>query len=146
MKNASELFVGITTWNSELLLPLCLDSLRRTAPDAKVVILDNESVDNTPRIANKFDARIVSKRCSQGDALNELVRLADRPYTLLIHADVVLMSLRWLEIVLSKLHNVIALVSPEDMGCGPYTRPWGKGKPESSFMFFVTEHHCTGQK
>jgi len=66
--------------------------------------------------------------------------MSDRPYTLLIHADVILMSPHWVELVLSKLKNEIALVSPEDIGCGPYTRPWGKDKPESSFMCFVTEH------
>ena len=140
MNDSSRLFVGITTWNSELLLPLCLQSLQRTAPKAEVVVLDNMSVDNTPQIAYGFGARVIRKSCGQGDVLNELVRLSDRPYTLLIHADVVLMAPHWVELVLSKLKNGVALVSPEDIGCGPYTRPWGKGKPESSFMCFVTEH------
>lgn len=140
MSDSSQLFVGVTTWNSELLLPLCLDSLLRTAPDAEVVVLDNMSVDNTTQIAHGFGARVVVKRCGQADALNELVDLSLKPYTLLIHADVVFMSPHWLGLVLSKLKNEIALVSPEDIGCGPYTRPWGKEMPESSFMCFVTEH------
>ena len=45
MSPSAQLFIGITTWNSELLLPLCLDSLKRTAPDSEVVVLDNESID-----------------------------------------------------------------------------------------------------
>lgn len=140
MNDSSQLFVGVTTWNSELLLPHCLDSLKRTAPNASVVILDNMSIDNTRQIAHDFGARVISKNCGQGDALNELVRVSDRPYTLLIHADVILLSPNWVGLVLSKLQNEIALVSPEDIGCGPYTRPWGRDKPESSFMCFVTQH------
>lgn len=123
---AKELFIGITTWNSELLLPLCLDSLAQTAPDSEIVVLDNMSVDDTRKIANEREVRVVTKRCGQADALNELVRLSDRPYTLLIHADVIMIPPNWIDIVLSRLKNDIALVSPEDIGCGPYTRPWVK--------------------
>lgn len=140
MTDSSQFFVGITTWNSETWLPLCLESLKRTAPQAKVVILDNKSNDKTLQIAHDFGIQVVLKTCGQADALNELVKLSDKPYTLLIHADVVLLSPRWIELVLSKLKNKTALVSPEDIGCGPYTRPWGKDKPESSFMCFVTKH------
>ena len=32
-----------------------------------------------------------------------------------------------------------ALVSPEDIGCGPLTRSYGAGKPESCFMLYDTE-------
>lgn len=138
MSASSKLFVGITTWNSELLLPLCLDSVRRTAPDAEVVVLDNESTDSTLEIARRFGARVVSKRCGQADALNTLAGMSSRPYTALIHADVVFLSPRWVETVLARLEGNVALVSPEDIGCGPYTRPWGKDMPESSFMCFAT--------
>jgi hypothetical protein len=37
------------------------------------------------------------------------------------------------------MQGSVALVSPEDVGCGPYTRPWGKGMPESSFLLFDTK-------
>ena len=138
MSVSSKLFVGITTWNSELLLPLCLDSVRRTAPAAEVVVLDNESTDATQEIARSFGARVLSWSCGQADALNALAAISTRPYTALIHADVVFVSPRWVETVVARLNGDVALVSPEDIGCGPYTRPWGKGMPESSFMCFVT--------
>lgn len=54
MISSSQLFVGITTWNSELLLPICLDSLRKTAVDAEVVVLDNFSLDRSQEIARSF--------------------------------------------------------------------------------------------
>lgn len=139
MSDSSKLFVGITTWNSEILLPLCLESLLRTAPDAEIVILDNESNDRTLEIAGEFGVRAVVKRCGQSDALDRLAGMSTRPYSLLIHSDVVLISPDWVEIILAKFTGNVALVSPEDIGCGPFTRPWGKGMPESSFMCFKTE-------
>lgn len=138
MGNSSRLFVGITTWNSEILLPLCLESLQRTAPDAEIVILDNESTDGTLEIARKLGVRTVVRRSGQSDALNMLAGMSKRPYTLLIHSDVVMISPNWVETVLARMVGDVALVSPEDIGCGPYTRPWGKDKPESSFMCFKT--------
>ncbi len=56
-------------------------------------------------------------------------------FTLLLHSDVVLLSNRWFE-VCGKIDAKTALVSPEDIGCGPYSRPFGRGMPESSFLFF----------
>jgi glycosyltransferase involved in cell wall biosynthesis len=140
MSISSQMFIGVTAWNSELLLPLCLDSLRRTAPQAEVVVLDNESTDNTPAVARGFGTKVVTKRCGQADALNVLAGLSTRPYTVLIHADVVFISPDWVETVLARFSGNIVLVSPEDIGCGPYTRAWGKGMPESSFMCFATRH------
>ena len=35
-------------------------------------------------------------------------------------------------------------MAPEDVGCGPCTRPFGRGRPESSFLLFDTAaaRHC----
>jgi glycosyltransferase involved in cell wall biosynthesis len=140
VSESSQVFVGITTWNSEVLLPLCLDSLRRTAPEAEIVVLDNESTDGTQAIAREAGARVVAKRCGQADALNALAAMSGRPHTVLVHSDVVFMSPDWVRTVLARCTGNVALVAPEDIGCGPYTRPWGKNMPESSFMCFATRH------
>ncbi|MBD2187094.1 glycosyltransferase [Pseudanabaena mucicola] len=139
IKKTPEVFIGITTWNSELFLPFCLESIKKTLPEAEVVILDNVSIDETQAIAKKFNTRLIVKRCGQAEALNMLASSSRSPYTVLIHADVVFLSNQWASRCISKLTDEIVLVSPEDIGCGPYTRPWGKNKPESSFMFFKTE-------
>ena len=139
LRNSSDLFVGVTAWNSEVLLPLCLDSLRKTAPDAEIHVFDNMSVDATPDITAKFGAKLTRGRLGQADALNRLVGLSKSPYTLLIHADVVFVADDWFSTVLQAISSSDALVSPEDIGCGPFTRTWGKDMPESSFLFFVTE-------
>ena len=49
----SDLFVGITTWNSAAFLPISLAALRRTTDErtTRLVVLDNQSTDATRDIA-----------------------------------------------------------------------------------------------
>lgn len=140
MKPDHELFIGITSWNSALFLPVCLGAIRAHTPgiDLRLVVLDNASTDGSPGIARDFGAEVVSQRCTQADALNHLIELSDATFTLLLHADVVLLDSRWFPLCRSKLTPKTILVSPEDIGCGPYSRPFGIGKPESSFLFADT--------
>ncbi len=105
----------------------------------KVVMSDNISTDDSVVIANKFGVEVIVRRCSQAQALNELLRLSNAAYTLLLHADVVLLDPRWFDLCVSKCSDNTILVSPEDIGCGPYSRPFGAGKPESSFLFTLTD-------
>ncbi len=136
----SNLFIGITTWNSALFLRACLHSIRTTVPDANVAIVDNMSTDETCDIGFEFRARVERRRCSQPEALDRLCRLSGAKHTLLIHADVVFVAQDWYSNVVEAMERgAHVLVSPEDVGCGPYTRPWGRGMPESSFLFFLTD-------
>jgi len=137
---AAELFVGITTWNSATFLPASLGSVRKTtdAKKTRIVILDNYSTDDTAAIAKSFGAEVVLRRSGQAAALVDLFNWSRSEFTLLIHADVILLNERWLEVCRARLTGNVALVSPEDIGCGPYTRPWGKEMPESSFLLFRT--------
>lgn len=134
------LFVGITSWNSRLFLGHCIDAVRRTTdPDStRVVVLDNASSDGSAELAADRGVEVVSRRCTQADALNALFHLSRSEYTLLIHSDVILLSEHWLEICAEHLRDEVVMVAPEDIGCGPYTRPWGEGMPESSFLLFRT--------
>ena len=136
-----DLFIGITTWNSEKFIGHCLNSIFKTTDgiNPRVVVLDNASTDQTVQISEKHGAEIITRKCSQKDALNYLLNLSSAKYTLLIHADVVFLSSRWFELCSRKIDEKIILVSPEDIGCGPYTRPYGINMPESSFMFFETQ-------
>lgn len=135
-----DLFVGITSWNSELFLPHCLESLRRTtnASRTHLCVLDNSSVDGSIAIARKYGAEVLVRSCTQPDALQELVRRSNGRYTLLLHADVIMLAADWLDRCTAKLSGNTILVSPEDIGCGPLTRPFGAGMPESSFLLFDT--------
>jgi len=134
------LFIGVTSWNSELFLPVCLQALERTTTKiaTKIVVLDNLSSDRSQAIAREAGVELVVKECNQGDALNHLFSLSNADYTLLIHADVVMLADNWFEHCLEQMGAKTVLVSPEDIGCGPMTRPFGLNKPESSFMLFET--------
>lgn len=137
---APELFVGITTWNSATFLRASLGGVRNTtdATRTRVVVLDNHSTDDTVAIARSFGAEVVQRHSGQVAALVDLFNWSRSEFTLLIHADTVLLDPRWLDLCRAHLTGNVALISPEDIGCGPYTRPWGAGLPESSFLLFRT--------
>jgi glycosyltransferase involved in cell wall biosynthesis len=141
MSNTPEIFIGLTSSNSQLFLEHCLQSLIDTTQNIqkRIVVLDNASTDNSINIARRLGIDVIIRVSSQADALNILFSLSKSPITLLIHSDIIFLSDRWFELCKNNLNNGIALISPEDIGCGPYTRPFGIGKPESSFLFFDTE-------
>ncbi|MEZ0308605.1 MAG: glycosyltransferase family 2 protein [Ramlibacter sp.] len=136
-----ELFVGVTTWNSELFLAHCLRSIQKTTEGLRVRIgiVDNMSKDRSVEIAREFGVPVHQENCSQAIALNRLLAMSEARHTLLIHSDVVLLSPDWYATCSGHLTGNVALVSPEDIGCGPLTRPYGAGKPESCFMLFDTQ-------
>ena len=135
----AEVMIGITSWNSAAFLAPCLDAIAEcTATRARVVVLDNMSTDGSDEIARARGAEVMRLQCSQPEALNRLFEMSRSPYTLLMHADVILLNPRWVDLCLAEMRGSVALVSPEDIGCGPLTRVWGKGMPESSFLLFDT--------
>ena len=136
-----DLFVGVTTWESELFLEACLRSVRRCTEGARlrVAVVDNVSRDRSVEIARDLGAQVRVERCSQAIALNRLLAMSEARHTLLLHSDVVLLSARWYATCNRHLAGKVALVSPEDIGCGPLTRPYGAGMPESCFMLFDTQ-------
>src|SRR2546430_1715750 len=135
-----DLFVGVTTWNSELFLEHCLRSIHRTTDGlrTRIAIVDNFSSDRSVEIGRGLGAEVRVEHCSQAIALNRLLAMSRARHTLLIHSDVILLSPEWYATCSRHLSGGIALVSPEDIGCGPLTRPYGAGMPESCFMLFDT--------
>ena len=135
------IFVGITSWNSQLFLPHCLGSLQNTTQgqNLNICVLDNKSTDNSADIARSYGAQVIEKSCTQPQALSYLINHSKADYTLLIHSDVIFLDPRWFKLCQEKINKSVVLVSPEDIGCGPMTRPFGINMPESSFMFFDTK-------
>ncbi len=135
------LFIGITTWNSATFLPYTLRAIRATTSPSstEVAVLDNLSHDQSAAIALSHGATVLRRRSSQAAALTDLFNMSRAEFTLLVHADVILLNPNWLDLCVSAIDSHVALVSPEDIGCGPYTRPWGSNMPESSFLFFHTK-------
>lgn len=145
MPTSTTLFVGITSWNSAAFLGHALAAWRRhTSVPLQLAVWDNASTDDSARLAREAGADLVVRACSQPDAMNGLWQRAKSKYVLLVHADVVVLSDRWFELCVDQLASPgAALVSPEDVGCGPFTRPFGIGMPESSFLFFDRELMAT---
>jgi glycosyltransferase involved in cell wall biosynthesis len=135
-----DLFVGITSWDSELFLEHCLSSIHKTTQGLRirVGVVDNFSSDRSVEIARDMGAEVRLEHCSQAIALNHLLAMSRARHTLLIHSDVILLSSRWYTTCSRHLTGAVALVAPEDIGCGPLTRPYGAGMPESCFLLFDT--------
>ncbi len=141
MPKAAELFVGVLSFNSELFLGHCLDAVinKTSGISTQVVVCDKFSTDGSADIARGLGAELIQSNANYSEVFNILLSASRSQYTLIIHSDTILLSEKWLELCRSKAKDNIALVSPQDIGCGPYTRPFGIGMPESSFLFFDTE-------
>lgn len=141
MAKTSEVFIGITTFNSELFLECCLKSIiNKTAGISRqIVVRDNFSKDRSVDIAKDLGARVLESALSHSETCNLFLSLSSSPYTLIMHSDTIILSEKWFSLCRTKIKDNVALVSPQDIGCGPYTRPFGIGMPESSFLFFDTE-------
>lgn len=139
--SSKSVFVGITSWNSQLFLPHCLRSLIETTKgiDISICVLDNNSTDDSVAVAKSFGVEVIQAGCTQPQALSFLINHSKADYTLLIHSDVIFIDPRWPLLCMDKINGSVVLVSPEDIGCGPMTRPFGLNMPESSFMFFNTK-------
>jgi glycosyltransferase involved in cell wall biosynthesis len=68
--NDPDLYVGITSLNSVLFLPHCLDSLRRTTGSARlhICVLDNDSSDASATIALDHGVELLVGLCTQPEA------------------------------------------------------------------------------
>ena len=137
---APDLFIGIPTWNSARFLEPCLRQIEATCGSIRyqVGIVDNVSTDATVAIARAHGAWAEVRESSMPDALNRLVSRSRARFTLFMHSDTMLLDPEWFPRCTARLTGTTALLSPQDIGCGPFTRPWGKGMPESSFMLFRT--------
>jgi len=133
-------FVGVTSWNSSLFLGACLRSVHAVLGPhlAGLMVYDNASTDGSAQLARSLGACVTSRRVPQAEAMNALVAATNAPFTLLLHADVVLLAKSLHARCRTAVEAGAALVSPEDIGCGPRTRLFGAGRPESSFLWFET--------
>lgn len=64
-----------------------------------ICVLDNDSSDASAAIARDHGTELLVRRCTQPEALQEIVRRSrgGGAYTLLLHADVILLASEWLQ-------------------------------------------------
>ena len=102
----------IRTRNVENDLPRCLDSIfsqnNPTNNKLEIIIVDNESTDNTLNVANKYGAKIVTitqDNFTWGKALNIGIEQAEGDIVILMSADVNAENDMWLNEILGPFNN-----------------------------------------
>src|SRR6058998_3458369 len=120
----SELFIAIPTWNIARFLEPCLGQIEATCSGLRyqIGIVDNGSTDATISIAKAHGARVEVRESYLPDALNVLVSWSRARFTLFIHSDTMLLDPEWFPRCTARLTGTTALLSPQDIGCGPFTR------------------------
>lgn len=84
----------IVTYNSADAITACLAALNTHAPDARVLVIDNASVDNTAEIARQRGIEVIANRENRGfaGAVNQGFAATDAPLVLVLNPDVSLSS------------------------------------------------------
>ena len=88
--------VIIPSYNEEQYIKYCLESLMRQSVDRaefEVILVDNESTDNTIKIASEFDVKIITSSAKYvGGVRNDGARIASGEYLLFVDSDCVVDS------------------------------------------------------
>jgi len=82
--------VFVPTFNSERTLANCLRTIRKEIPNAKILIIDNESHDRTQKIAESFGVKFVSMSANLGMVRSHFCQLAEDDWFLMVDSDVLL--------------------------------------------------------
>ena len=86
------LLVSIVTYNEELFLDQCLQSLQAQTVETRIKIFDNASSDRTCEIARRYDVELHVSRDNRGYSFGHNHNLRDELFemALLLNADVIL--------------------------------------------------------
>ncbi|MEW6585276.1 MAG: glycosyltransferase family 2 protein [Nitrospirota bacterium] len=92
-----DLTIGIATWNAAGLLRDCLASIKKNVSGLtyEVVVADNGSADNTPKIMKEDfpDFRYIRNKVNEGvaKARNKCLRKADSRYVIVLDVDTIIL-------------------------------------------------------
>ena len=85
-----EIIIVIPTFNEEKLLPFLLESIKKQkGVEIEIIVADNNSTDNTRKIAEAFSAKIVNGGLP-AKARNNGAKVANSEIILFLDADVIL--------------------------------------------------------
>lgn len=109
--------VIVPTYNSERTLKKCFESIKYQDYKGKIeiIIIDNYSVDDTKKIAEKFEVKFIEEKSERSKARNTGVQLARGKYILYLDSDMYLSKSLIKECVNNFEMNVtkVALYIPE---------------------------------
>jgi rSAM/selenodomain-associated transferase 2 len=103
--NDFEISVIVPTWNEAEQLPRTLEAVRANCGRYEVIVVDADSTDGTPRIAEQFGSRVlISPVAQRACQLNQGASRANGDIFLFLHADTLLPGNAFKK-VLGALHN-----------------------------------------
>jgi len=102
--NTDKIDVCIPTWNSGRTFEYCLRSIVQEIPVNCIRVVDNFSTDGTIRIARKYGASILQKKCGIGKARQYLIESVNTEYFAFIDSDVVLRK-GWFKETMKKMKS-----------------------------------------
>ncbi|MCG8527241.1 MAG: glycosyltransferase [Opitutales bacterium] len=134
MEGQLQLSIAICTFNRGDVLKLCLDSLKaQTVPNSEfeVIIVDNNSTDNTPQLVNEYVCEkdspfiyVQEKKVGLSHARNHVIEIARSPYVAYLDDDAIAPK-NWIEVAL----KIIEDEKPDAYG-GPYKPFYLSPKPK----------------
>ena len=82
------LTIGIPCYNESLTVGKVVTDFRRAFPDARVLVIDNASTDNTAELARAAGAEVVSEpRKGKGYAVQRLFSITESDYLIMVDGD-----------------------------------------------------------
>ena len=84
----ADLSIFVCTYNSSRTLETCLTAVRGTAPDARLVVVDHQSTDDTVEIARRHGASVLSEGVGLGHARQMAFEEADTKFMAFVDSDV----------------------------------------------------------
>jgi glycosyltransferase involved in cell wall biosynthesis len=82
------LTIGIPCYNESITVGKVITDFRAVFPEARILVIDNASTDNTPEIARAHGAEVVSEpRKGKGYAVQRLFSLTESDYLIMVDGD-----------------------------------------------------------
>lgn len=85
------------TYNSAKTLVRCLESIRKVAPESRLLVVDHRSRDGSVKIAKEFGAEIFSEAKGLGHARQLCFDLTNSKYIVFVDSDVEIVRRDFLE-------------------------------------------------
>ena len=134
IRSSEKIDVFIPTYNSEKHLQECLDSVKKTFPVRRVVLIDHESTDLTWRIAEENGCEVVFEEKGLAYARELSFRLAETDVIALVESDLVYHEFGWYRSALGLMKEDVAAVvayvpRANEEARGRYNEFWSRFTP-----------------
>jgi glycosyltransferase involved in cell wall biosynthesis len=110
LSGGAEMDIFIPTYNSVLHLQECIDSVRKSLPVNRVILVDHHSTDGTVELGRRNNCVIVSEDKGLGYARELSFRMAETPIFALVESDLIYHQTDWYELAKSQFSERVGAV------------------------------------